>query len=366
MGGSKRWASRQRNKKNNFRQRGQPRRISAGTSTRDLTENGHPPESDPCGSSTGLAQVPVLESAVSSASVTSSPPPPLLVDNCSTSPGFIQGEPSVESCGSEWGADEELPDLIIVDASVPAPASETATISGRMIISPAHFIQAIRDLDRHDCSSSVAGKFVYKSERQVGLWSEFKFSCDECHQVKTVTTDPIVEPTPLKDKSELGVNDSAVWAFTSIGSGYANLDEVLSVLEIPSMSKGAYCRREESLGKRWEELLYDDMVQAGKEEKRLAEEAGHICEDGTPYITVVVDGGWSHRSHGHRYSANSGLAVIIGARTKKLLYLGVKNKVCSTCDFYSRKEVPAKEHVCYKNWDKSSSAMESEIIVQGF
>lgn len=117
---------------------------------------------------------------------------------------------------------------------------------------------------------------------------------------------------------------------------------------------------------KWQELLYDDMLQAGKEEKRLAEEAGHISEDGTPYITVVVDGGWSHRSHGHRYSANSGLAVIIGARTKKLLYLGVKNKVCSTCDFYSRKELPAKEHVCYKNWDKSSSAMESEIIVQGF
>lgn len=223
--------------------------FSVGTSTWDLTENGHPPESDPCGSSTGRAQGPVLESAVSSASVTSSPPPPLLVDNCSTSPGFIQGEPAVESCGSEWEADEELPDLIFVDASVPAPAPETATILGRRIISPAHFIQAIRDLDRHDCSSSVAGKFVYKSERQVGLWSEFKFSCDECHQVKTVTTDPIVEPTPLKDKSELGVNDSAVWAFTSIGSGYANLDEVLSVLEIPSMSKGAYCRREESLGK---------------------------------------------------------------------------------------------------------------------
>lgn len=117
---------------------------------------------------------------------------------------------------------------------------------------------------------------------------------------------------------------------------------------------------------KWVELLYDEMIKAGKEEKRLAEEAGHICEDGMPYITVVVDGGWSHRSHGHRYSANSGLAVIIGARTKKLLYLGVKNKVCSTCNFYNKNELPVKQHVCYKNWDKSSSAMESEIIVQGF
>ncbi|CAN7982189.1 unnamed protein product [Ixodes pacificus] len=192
MGGGKRWASRQ-HKKDNFRQRGKPRRISVGTSTWDLTEKGAPPESDPCGSSTGLEKGPVLESAVSGASVTSSPSHPLLVDNSGTSPGLIQGGPAVESCGSEWGPDEELPDLIIVDASVPAPAPETAVISGRRIISPAHFIRPIRDLDRHDCSSSVAGKFVYKCERQVGLWKEFKFSCDECHEVKTVTTYPIVE-----------------------------------------------------------------------------------------------------------------------------------------------------------------------------
>lgn len=221
--------------------------FSVGTSTWDLIKNGPPLESDPCGSSNGLAQGAVLESAVSSASVTSSHSFPLIVGNCGMTPGFIQGEPAVESCGSEWGPDEELPDLIIVDASVSAPAPETATISGRRIISPAHFIAAIRDLDKHHCCSEE--KFVYKSERQVGLWSEFKFSCDECHEVRTVTTDPIAEPTPLKDKTKLGVNDSAVWGFTSVGSGYANLNEVLSVLEIPTMSKGAFSRREESLGK---------------------------------------------------------------------------------------------------------------------
>lgn len=109
------------------------------------------------------------------------------------------------------------------------------------------------------------------------------------------------------------------------------------------------------------------MLQAGREEKRLAEEEGQLCEDGeTPYITVVVDGGWSHRSHGHRYTANSGVAVIIGHRTRKLLYLAVRNKVCTTCEYYNRKQVPVKKHTCYKNWDKCSSAMEPDIIVEGF
>lgn len=94
----------------------------------------------------------------------------------------------------------------------------------------------------------------------------------------------------------------------------------------------------------WKAVLLGQMLEAGKEEKRLAEAAGDFCEDGcTPKITVVVDGGWSHRSHGHRYSANSGVAVIIGKRTKKLLYLGVRNKLCSTCAFYARKNVEAKK-----------------------
>ncbi|CAN8016074.1 unnamed protein product [Ixodes persulcatus] len=245
--------------------------------------------------------------------------------------------------------DEELPDLIIVDASVPAPAPEKATISRRRIISPAHFIRAIRDLDRHDCSSTIAGQFVYKCERQVGLWSEFKFSCDECHEVQTVTTNPIVEPTSLKDKSKLGVNDSTVWGFTSIGSGYVNLDEVLFVVGIHSMSKGAYCRREESLGK------HGSTTQSRAGPQEIGNRPLHLRKNARLHVPVCKD------CVGHRYSANSGLAVIIGARTKKLLYLGVKNKACSTCDFYSRNELPAKEHVCYKNWDKSPSAMESEI-----
>ncbi|KAL1458849.1 hypothetical protein MTO96_043421 [Rhipicephalus appendiculatus] len=108
------------------------------------------------------------------------------------------------------------------------------------------------------------------------------------------------------------------------------------------------------------------MTEAGEEEKRLAEAAGDFCEDGsTPWITVVVDGGWSHRSHGHRYSGNSGVAIIVGKRTQKLLYLGVRNKLCSTCEYYAKKG-QTKEHTCYRNWNLSSGAMEADILVEGF
>lgn len=32
--------------------------------------------------------------------------------------------------------------------------------------------------------------------------------------------------------------------------------------------------------------------------------------DGTPYITVIADGGWSKRSYGHGYNAASGVVSI--------------------------------------------------------
>ena len=58
-----------------------------------------------------------------------------------------------------------------------------------------------------------------------------------------------------------------------------------------------------------------------KEEKQLAVAAGEMDED-EPAIHVIADRVWSTRSHQHRYSPKSGVALIIDERTKKLLYLG--------------------------------------------
>ena len=72
------------------------------------------------------------------------------------------------------------------------------------------------------------------------------------------------------------------------------------------------------------------MVKTGKEEKQMAEQNNNYHE-GVPAITVVIDGGWSKRLHKHSYNANSGVSVIFGAATKKLLYIGVRNKYCAVC-----------------------------------
>nr|XP_018909224.1 PREDICTED: uncharacterized protein LOC109038579 [Bemisia tabaci] len=112
--------------------------------------------------------------------------------------------------------------------------------------------------------------------------------------------------------------------------------------------------------------LEEDIIEAGIQERRIALGKGNIGKDGVPYVTVIADGGWSHRSYGHKYTAKSGCAIIIGKETKKILYFGVRNKYCSVCAIAQGKKVAIPEHNCYKNWDGTSPAMEADIIVEGF
>lgn len=108
------------------------------------------------------------------------------------------------------------------------------------------------------------------------------------------------------------------------------------------------------------------MKQAGIEEKKMAIEEGDVTKNNVPFISVIVDGGWSHRSHGHRYSANSGVACVIGLRTKKLLHIDVRNKYCSMCTYLEKKGVPSTHSNCFKNWSGASCSMESDMIVNAF
>ena len=66
---------------------------------------------------------------------------------------------------------------------------------------------------------------------------------------------------------------------------------------------------ERGIGEQWKQKLHESMVEAGKEEKSLAEERGDFHE-GMPAITVVL--GWSKHSHKHFCNAKSGVAIIIG------------------------------------------------------
>ena len=168
-----------------------------------------------------------------------------------------------------------------------------------------------------------------------------------------------------KIRSTYQSNVAAVMGQMSTGGGCNSLEELLCTIGIPSMSKPTFIEIERLLGLSFDQYLGELMLQAGREEKEIAIQNNEYHQ-GIPAVTVIVDGGWSKRSHKHSFNANSGVGVIFGAATKKLLYIGVRNKYCAVCSIAKRKGLEPSHHMCFKNWAGSSTSMEADIITSGF
>ena len=67
-------------------------------------------------------------------------------------------------------------------------------------------------------------------------------------------------------------------------------------------------------------------------------------EDGHSPVTIL-----HQLSHKYSYNPNSGVGVIFGAATKKLLYMGIKNKYCAVCSIAQKKNSESPNHKCFKN-----------------
>lgn len=249
-------------------------------------------------------------------------------------------------------------------------------IKGRFIIDGQHFLRQIRRLEHHRERCLISNKAWFKLVKcsiKALVWT-LHFECPYCFEKRIVTSEPITpfncakktDNIPADDYKTLSICDSAVWGIVLSGGGYRKMEEIFSFMGIKCMNKATFNKHEKKMGYCWKSVLTDAIVNAGNEERQLAIQNGDVTDTGIPYITVIVDGGWSHRSHGHHYTANSGVACVIGLRTKKLLYVGVRNKYCYMCQYLLKNNKPTKHDGCFKNWDGSSPGMESDMIVEAF
>jgi len=139
----------------------------------------------------------------------------------------------------------------------------------------------------------------------------------------------------------------------------------MGTVGVTGISEHMYSDIEAEIGCLWKEVLDEEMLKAGEEERRLALQDDETFQ-GVPAITVVCDGGWSKRAHKHTYNAMAGVRVIFGARTNKLLHIGIRNKLCYQCSRAKTLGKDPAQHTCFKNWSASSQSMESNIILEGF
>ena len=236
-----------------------------------------------------------------------------------------------------------------------------ATIDGCRIVNVMEISKAVHTLTAH--SAACGGECVIDGETRFGLASAFSATCTKCCKHFPIQSSHKI--TTCDGKSRWSVNVSAVLSQVATGGGLTRLNSTLAFLDIPGMQKRMYSATEDFLGEAMKQQLVVAMAQAGIEEKQHAVTEGDHHQ-GVPAVSVIVDGGWSKRSHKHSYNAKSGVAVIFGAHTKKLLFLGVRNKFCSICAVAENKSMQPSEHKCFRNWTGSSSSMESDIIAEGF
>ena len=234
-------------------------------------------------------------------------------------------------------------------------------IEGARIVNISQLEKYTSDITIHvaQCAVNTMGKIVLFGEKRDGLSSIISTECSACGYIIKLETSRKVKCAGGHSRWEC--NLAAIWGQMSTGGGHSTLTESMGMVGVPVMTKRSFMATERTIGEWWRERLHQSMIDAGKQEKQLAIDRGDFHE-GVPAITVIVDGGWSKRSHRHSYNAKSGVGIIIGLETNKLLHVSVRNKYCAAC----ATGIPKDHHSCYHNWEDSSSGMETDTILEGF
>lgn len=210
------------------------------------------------------------------------------------------------------------------------------------------------------CKTCEKGEMIFEKEFQRGLVSIFTFRCTNCKKTTRI------DSCPPKNDDCAHINEAAVLGIMSIGLGRYHLQEFLAHMDIKSMSYSTFHKLETKLQDDWWKLAKELEANALNEEIRLATENNQVDSAGNALIEGEIDGSWGTRSYGNKFSSLSGCAAIIGRRTNKIIYSGVKNKYCHICKIAESKDTTPKIHTCKKNYVGPSSGMETAIIVDGF
>ena len=133
-----------------------------------------------------------------------------------------------------------------------------------------------------------------------GMASIIAYQCCGCNeQISFATSTKVTSP---EDNKYWSCNLAAVCGQMATGGRFNKLEESMSILGLPVMSKKLFVNTEKLIGKWWWNLLGESIQASGKAERELAIHQGSF-HHGVPAITVIVDVGWSKRAHKHTYNA---------------------------------------------------------------
>ena len=143
----------------------------------------------------------------------------------------------------------------------------------------------------------------------------------------------------------------------STGGGHSKPEEALSIIGVPVMTKSSFIDTERAIGEVWNLELLHSMAEAGRKEKQLATEQNEVFLQSLGWWMVA----------GARDSTSirimpTPMWVLSWERRLELLYLGVRNKFCSTC----AQGISCDKHHCFLNWTASLPKWKQISFWRGF
>jgi hypothetical protein len=181
-----------------------------------------------------------------------------------------------------------------------------------------------------------------------------------------------------------------VLSFISMGDGPTEAGRQLGLLGLPNdttMQSRSFSIIEGQISPIIRELCKDIILANLKEEAKLSMEASGIHDEHDykvwkdsltdksiklsiakmPKLHGSYDMAWQQKGSRHQYNSVSGHGtMIVGRRTRKVIALVIKCKVCNQCTAWEKRNpgIQMLPHTCYKNHEGSSGSMESAGIVE--
>ena len=160
------------------------------------------------------------------------------------------------------------------------------------------------------------------------------------------------------------INTKATLASLHAGVGETHLKSILSVMNIPPMSRATFKARERETGKAVESVAKVSCEEVIRKEKQLINSGAELDENNLVSVPCSYDMGWQKRGRG--FNSNTGHAATMSHTSGKIFDYATRTKKCRFCEYAQRTNTKAKVHDCRKNHTGSSKAMEPISAVELF
>jgi len=208
-----------------------------------------------------------------------------------------------------------------------------------------------------------------------GLATSLEIHCPTCKSSGKIMAKKRREFFGRSDLCHYDINVKYCTALQLMGVGGEHAAIMAAFLDLPEAHKWPrqFSVLEKHLFKYLDRIKEESQILAAEEEveETLIDNDNVVLqtylERDTPIhrVDASFDMGWQVRSSGGKYGSSTGHALLIGARTKKVLDSVIFNKKCGICTKHEKRTGSVdnvRKHICVKNFDGSSKSMEAAAL----